>query len=49
LTVVCDPLAQVLHLEALEAREWLLVALASLLPAVTGQLVKMAGRPKRIF
>jgi hypothetical protein len=36
-TVVFDPLARVLHVEPLEAREWIPVAVASLVPAVAGQ------------
>jgi Ca2+-transporting ATPase len=40
LTVVFDPLTQVLHVEPLGAREWILVAIASLVPAVAGQAGK---------
>jgi Ca2+-transporting ATPase len=39
-TVVFGPLAQVLHVEPLDAREWILVAVASLVPAVAGQAGK---------
>jgi len=43
-TVVFGPLAQVLHVEPLDAREWMLVAVASLVPAVAGQAGKWFTR-----
>ena len=44
LTVVFDPLAQALHVEPLGTREWVLVAIASLVPAVAGQAGKWFTR-----
>lgn len=43
-TVVFEPLVQVLHVEPLEAHEWMLVAVASLVPAVAGQAGKWLTR-----
>jgi Ca2+-transporting ATPase len=46
LAVTFDPLARALHVEALGAHDWVLVAVVSLLPAVIGQLVKVGRKPR---
>ncbi|HEX8031058.1 MAG TPA: cation-transporting P-type ATPase, partial [Vicinamibacterales bacterium] len=40
LPALAPPLGQILHVEPLAAREWLIVGIASAIPAVIGQIVK---------